>query len=106
MTWEVRYTATAQNDLHDIFDYISDVLLVPETAEGLLNRLMCAAESLEFMPFRHRLLDYEPWSSMGWRIMPIENYVVIYMPDETQSIVTIMRVMYAGRDIEVQLQNE
>ena len=36
--------------------------------------------------------------------MPIDNYLVLYYPFETRSTVSIMRVMYCGRDVETQLK--
>ena len=38
------------------------------------------------------------------RVMPVDNYLVFYIPDEETAVVTIIRVMYAGRDVDEQLQ--
>ena len=103
MTWNVFYTDSAQRDLQSIYDYIADVLLEPDIANKQTDRLIYAADSLEHMPFRYRLCDYEPWRSKGLRVMPVDNYVVFYMPDESQSTVAIIRIMYGGRDIKNQL---
>lgn len=35
--------------------------------------------------------------------MPVDNYLVFYIPDKNVGIVTIIRVMYAGRDVDSQL---
>ncbi len=32
--------------------------------------------------------------------MPIDNFVVLYIPNEDTGVVTIIRVMYGGRDIK------
>lgn len=37
--------------------------------------------------------------------MPVDNYLVFYIPDKEAGIVVIIRVMYAGRDAENQLNN-
>lgn len=47
--------------------------------------------------------DKEPWCSRGLRIMPVDNYVVFYIPDEDTKTVTVVRVMYNGRDVDTQL---
>jgi len=104
MIWHVQYTDSAKKDLQGIYDYISDILLALETAEKQTNRIMDAADSLSHMPFRYRLCDYEPWRSCGWRVMPVDNYLVFYFPDESQDTVTIMRIMYEGRDVERHLE--
>ena len=36
-------------------------------------------------------------------VLPVDNYVVLYIPDNDKKVVTILRVMYAGRDIDNQL---
>ena len=106
MTWNVQYTKTADNDLHDIYSHIAYELLEPGIAEKQTNRIMDTADSLDHMPLRHRLCDYEPWRSMGWRLVPVDNYIIFYFPDESNNIVSIMRIMYGGRDLEARLSEE
>ena len=35
--------------------------------------------------------------------MPVDNYVNFYIPDKTKKLVTVIRVMYSGRDVDKQL---
>ena len=35
--------------------------------------------------------------------MPVDNYVVFYIPDEDTKTVTVVRVMYNERDVDTQL---
>lgn len=37
--------------------------------------------------------------------MPVDNYLVFYIQDKDAGIVTVVRVMYAGRDVESQLKD-
>ena len=66
------------------------------------------------MPERYRRYEKEPWKSRGkavekpWksrglRVLLVDNYVVFYIPDSDKKVVTILRVMYAGRDTDNQL---
>ena len=103
MTWRVDYADDAIQDLQAIYDYISMTLQEPDIAEKQTNRIMDAADTLDHMPLRHRLYDNEPWRSRGLRVLPVDNYIIFYLPDETKNTVTIIRVMYGGRDIEKQL---
>jgi toxin ParE1/3/4 len=103
MIWKVNYTEEAEQDLQSSFDYISDVLLEPVTAANQTNRIMDAADSLDHMPLRYRLYDKEPWRSRGLRVMPVDDYLVFYLPDETKKTVAIIRIMYGGRDIDKHL---
>lgn len=103
MIFHVAYSAEARQDLRDIYEYIVYELLVSETAAGQTERIMKAIRSLEQMPMRHRLYEEEPWHSQGLRVLPVDNYLVFYLPDENSATVNIIRIMYGGRDIDKQL---
>ena len=103
MIFNVVYSSEARQDLRDIYEYIAYELLEPDTAAGQTNRIMKAARSLEQMPMRHRLYEEEPWHSQGLRFLPVDNYLIFYLPDEITSVVNIIRIMYGGRDVKRQL---
>ena len=103
MIFHVAYSAEARQDLRDIYEYIAYELLVSATAVGQTERIMKAIRSLEQMPMRHRLYEEEPWHSQGLRVLPVDNYLVFYLPDENSATVNIIRIMYGGRDIDKQL---
>ena len=104
MIYEVEVSEQADSDLREIFEYIAFELQAPENASGQLDRLEEQILSLDTMPERYRTYEKEPWKSRGLHILPVDNYVVLYIPDIDKKIVTILRVMYAGRDIENQLK--
>ena len=105
MKYKVMYTAGAKKDLRNIFRYISEELLAPENAAGQTERIMTAIRKLDTMPNRNRLYEEEPWYSRGLRFFPVDNYLVFYIPDKDTGIVTVIRVMYEGRNVENQLNN-
>jgi len=105
MIWDVYYTDDAKQDLQEIYNYISDDLLVPETAENQVIRIMEAAESLDVMPLRYKLYEHEPWFSLGIRFFPVDNYLIFYLPDTLQSTVAISRIIHSSRDVEAHLSN-
>ena len=104
MTWKVEYSDEAKGNLRDISKYISDTLHEPLTAKRQIERIQDAADGLDHLPFRHRLCEFEPWRSLGLRFFPIDNYLIFYLPDELKNAVIIYRIIYGGRDIEVQLE--
>lgn len=104
MIFEVEISAQADVDLRGIYEYIAYELQSPENASGQLDRLEENIMKLDQMPERFRQYEKEPWYSRGLRIMPVDNYCVLYIPDTEKAVVTIIRVMYGGRDIEAQLQ--
>ena len=100
MTWQVRYTNEAREDLKEIYEYIAFELLVPDIAERQYNRIMQSVKGLNTMPRRYPLYHEEPWHSLGVRWFPVDNYIVLYYPDETKATVYIVRIMYERRDIK------
>ena len=103
MIYDVVYSAESRQDLRNIYEYIAYELLVPEIAASQVDRIMKAARSLEQMPMRYPCYEEEPWHSQGLRFLPLDNYVIFYLPDETTSVVNIIRIMYGGRDVKRQL---
>ena len=103
MKWRVFYTEDAESDLQGIYEYISYVLLEPLIAQKQTDRIMDAVDLLDHMPLRYRLYDYEPWHTNGLRVLPVDNYLVFYLPDESKGTVAIIRIMYGGRDIQKHL---
>ena len=100
MNYEIQLTSEAQNDLRGIFEYIAHDLQSVQNAAGQLDRLEKGIASLHQMPDRFRAYDKEPWRSRNLRIMPVDNYLIFYIPDHDKGTVTILRVMYGGRDID------
>ena len=70
MTYEVRMTANAENNLRGIFEYIAFNLQSVENAVRQLDRLEHNIASLEQMPERFPVFREEPWRSRNLRIMP------------------------------------
>jgi len=103
MIYEVEVSEQADNDLRGIFEYIAFELQSPENASGQLDRLEEQILSLDTMPERYRKYEKEPWKSRGLHVLPVDNYVVLYISDIDKRVVTILRVMYAGRDIDKEL---
>lgn len=105
MTYKIDISKQAQADLRGIYEYIAYTLLSPKSAAGQLDRLEEHIMGLNQMPMRFREYEREPWHSRGVRIMPVDNFVVMYIPNEEKGIVTVIRVMYGGRDIDTELKN-
>lgn len=103
MKYTVNIVAQAKEDLRDIYEYIAFELLAPENAAGQLERLEKSINGLASLPFRFREYESEPWKSRGLRIMPVDNFVVLYFPNKETAVVTVIRVMYSGRDIDRQI---
>ncbi len=98
MTFEIEISNQAEIDLRGIYEYIAFELNSPRNADGQLAWIEESIMNLDHMPDRYRKYENEPWNSRGLRLMPVDNYCVFYIPNTEEAIVTIIRVMYGGRD--------
>lgn len=105
MIYHITLTQQAQTDLKEIFKYIAFDLQSVQYATGQLNRLEKAIASLSEMPERFRIYDNPKWRERNLRMMPVDNYLVFYIPNQHSEIVTVLRILYGGRDINKQLNH-
>ena len=105
MTWNVSYAQRARNDLRGIYEYIAYNLFVPTTAKKQVRAIMEEISKLDENPLRFPIYRNEPWKSKGLRSFHVNNYMVFYMPDEAKRTVTIVRIMYGGRNIDKELNS-
>lgn len=104
MISQVEVSNQAEADLRNIYEYIAFELQSPENAKGQLDRLEKSIMGLDQMSERFCKYEREPWHSRGLHIMPVDNYCVLYISDMEKAVVTIVRVMYGGRDMDTQLK--
>ena len=102
MIWQVVYSAKAKQDLRNITEYLSYVLMMPDTARRVNRQIVSEIEGLDFMPTRFQVFPHEPWLGQGIRRLPVKNYNVFYEIYEDSHMVNIVRIMYAGRDAAAQ----
>lgn len=104
--YKVIYSPEALDDIRKIYSYIAFELQVPHTALKQVNRIRKEIRSLDFMPMRYMLVDWEPWKSMQMHKVPIDNYVAYYTVDTNTQTVTVIRIFYSGRDVENIIKSE
>ena len=102
--YHVEISEQAEMDLRNIYIYIAEELQSPEYANGQLERIEESVYKLGKFPERFRSYDKEPWRSKGVRLLIVDNYVALYVVEDKKRQVTVIRVMYGGRDIEAQLE--
>lgn len=101
---KIVYTLQAQQDLKNIYEYISYSLLAPDTARSMYQKIIQSARSLESMPERNPFYKDEPWHSQGVRFLPVKNYLLFYVVNKQTSTVSISRILYGGMDVSRQLE--
>ena len=104
MCWKIDYSKNSKTDLQDIYEYIAYELCEPQYAKDQVERIMASVRKLEDMPMRFAVYKEEPWKSKGVRFVPVDNYLVFYLPNEDDKCISIVRIMYGGRDIKKQIE--
>ena len=54
-----------------------------ENAAGQLDRIEEKILSLGEYPEKFRQYEREPWKSRNTRVVPVDNYVIFYIPNKT-----------------------
>lgn len=99
--YKVQITDRALADMEDIYVYIAEQLLAPENAMGQYNRIAEAIQNLNVFPERVQIMESEPEHTMGLRQLPIDNFSVFYVIEDSGVVVT--RVLYSASDISKRL---
>lgn len=98
--YRVGYAPEALTDLRNTYVYIARVLKAPETARRFTERIRREIRSLDTLPARFPAVDWAPWDSMGVRRFNVENFAVFYQVDAAKMTVTVIRILYGGRDFQ------
>ena len=93
--YKVSLTNRALRDLDDIYVYIAQTLLVPETALGLVDKIEKEILSLEEMPYRFPERKTGAYANKGYRQLFVGNYTVIYRIDEKRRQVIVITIRYS-----------
>ena len=99
-SYAVVYAPQAFEDLRDIVSYLTFTLHAPDTAKRLTGRIRKQIRELGHLPARHPAVEWEPWHSMNLRHVSVGNFVVFYRVEESTQTVTVVRIVYGGRDLE------
>ena len=84
-SYNVGYSVDALGDLREIYSYIAN-----EPAAAQLGRIRKEVRSLDFMPARYTLVEWEPWHSMKMHQLPVDNFIVYYLVDDKERTVLLL----------------
>ena len=101
--YNLEFLPIAKNDMLEIIKYISNELKSPVAAQNLAEEFISAAERLCEFPYANN--GYTPIKPLEfeYRRIIVNNYLMYYTVDGPNKTVTIMRVIYARRDMGKQL---
>lgn len=101
--YKLEFLPIAKNDMLEIIKYISDELKSPVAAQKLAEEFIISAKRLCEFPYANNVYTPIKPLELEYRRIIVNNYMMFYTVDESSKTVTIMRVIYARRDIEKQL---
>lgn len=96
--YRIDISEPAENDLRDIVRYIAAQLSAPLTALKMMDLIEESIMGLAIMPQKCSPVIDERLALMGYRKLPVKNYVVLFTIDEKAKVVDIERILYARRD--------
>lgn len=96
--YQIMITPTAKSDLIDIGDYISFILLEPETSIKFIKGLRCSISQLQYFPRKFPIIQDIILKKKSIRYMPYKNYFVFYTINENEKRVIILRVGHKSRN--------
>ena len=98
VNYKIDISLPAENDLRDILRYISTQLLEPITAFEMLEHIEGEINTLSTLPQRQPLVRDQRLAELGYRILPVKNYMVFYSINEEEQVVDIERILYNRRN--------
>ena len=99
-SYTVVYAPQALEDLRDIASYLTFTFHAPDTAKRLTSRIRKQIRELDHLLARHPAVEWEPWHNINLRHVSVGNFVVFYRVEEAGQTVTVVRIVYGGRDLE------
>lgn len=98
MTYKIRITKPAQNEMRETYRYIAEELHNPNAAARLISLIDKNIISLKENPGRFALVSDHYLASNGYRKIVVKNHLVFFIIREEEKTVSVMRVLYGRRD--------
>ncbi len=98
--YKLKFTPKAEEDLDEIYNYITTKLFAETAAESLMDKIENAFMRLEKYPFSCSFVFDKPLKSRGYRKLIIDNYIAFYLVNESEKQVIIMRILYGVSDYQ------
>jgi len=85
------------DDLAGIYKYFAEQLFIPTVAVKTVKKIENEINyNLSFSPY-YPLVDNKRLAKMGFRKMVVKKYLVFFVIDEENNIVTVRRIIHGAR---------
>lgn len=96
--YEVILTNQAENELNNIYNYISKTLIAEKAANNLMEKIENTFLILEDMPKAFRVIKKYKHIHFEYRKTVINNYIIVYRIEKDGKTVYIDRIIYGKRN--------
>lgn len=103
MAYKVLITPKAEQHLDNIVYYIANVLCNQDAAIHLLTELEGIYRKLADNPKMYGLSEDRLLQLRGYRKIPIDNYVILYLIDDECKAISIMGCFHSLEDYKIKL---
>ena len=98
MTYEVKMSGPAEDDLDKIVSYIANKLYNKKAAIDFLDEFEDRLDSLEGQPNMFPKMNEVLFAERGYRYFLVGNYLGIYRVIDEDKMVSIIRVLHCRQD--------
>ena len=99
MAYRVSVTQAAEHDLDEIVSYFVKKLCNVHAAESLLEEFLKEKDNISENPYMYPFSNNLRLQSENYhRFLFKNNYIALYLIDDSKKEVVIMRIFYAKRD--------
>ena len=98
--FDFRLTEKAEEDLDEIVNYITIELSNPQAAADFMDKLDSAIDEACCFPDSGAPLNNDFLEDSGTRKKIIDNYIMYYLPNLSEKVIYVLRILYCGRNID------
>lgn len=98
--YSYRFSEKSVADLDEIVSYLTGKLANPQAADDFLNEVEKTIHQLRVFPETGALVLNDFLPNIGLRKTVIGNYIMYYLPNHSEHMVYIVRLVYGKRSLE------
>lgn len=98
--YKTFFTRKAYEDLRDLYRYIKEELQNNSSAIKIVDEVEERIAVLEEFPLSGSFVQDATLQRKGYRKLIINNYIALYIVDDQQREVHIIRIIYGKRDYQ------
>ena len=99
----LEITASAEDDLDQITDYLGTTLANPPAATAFLEEVERISDSLEETPLIFPLCSDPQLAELGYRKAVVRAYILVYEIDEDAQVVRVLRFFHESENYSSKL---